>query len=151
MIFFSGNLLPAVSDDDLKQLLGIKANKFLEGVCLVEIVKDSAGKKSKGFAFITVPCDVCTEILKLNGIEFFGRELVIELAKSDDERAEQKEKKNKKKENKGQGNKSNNNKGGNQNNKGKYWRGKGKFDIPNLDADQKLDLIDCGANLTNPK
>jgi len=146
---YVGNLLPGLADRDLKQLFGIMNNPVLEKSCTVEIVMDAGGKKNKGFAFLTVPENVSVEILKLNDIEFFGRQLVIEVAKSDDEKAEQKEKKSIKANNtKRPGNNRPNNRGGNQN---RNWRGKGKFDIPKLDADQKIEMIDCGANLTSPK
>jgi len=144
---YVGNLLPGLEDKDLKQLFNITDNKQ----CSVEIVMDAGGKKNKGFAFCTVPESKKQDILNLNNFEFFGRQLVIEAAKSDDEKAAQKEKKeNKRYDNKGkQGyNNRSNNRGQNQN---RNWRGKGKFEIPNLAADQKIDLIDCGANLTSPK
>ena len=41
----------------------------------------SAGKR-RGFAYITVPERVVKELLKLHGIEFNGRTLVIEKAKT---------------------------------------------------------------------
>lgn len=106
--------------------------------------------KSKNFAFINVPEHVHSELMKLNGIEFYGRQLVIEEAKTkpEDEK-ENKENKNKRKSN------GRNGKRGGYNQRGGYrkWgaRPRNKYNVPTIDPEQVFHLVDGGVNLTNRK
>jgi len=97
--------------------------------------------------------------MKLNGIEFYGRQLVIEEAKTkpdDDSKSdENKENRNKRRPN-------NYNRGGRggrggfrgrgRNNQNNYDnRNKNRFSVPKIDTDQTFHLIDGGTNLTHRK
>jgi len=150
---YVGNLGTNVTQDDLINLFGLAATPYLKNSCTVEIATCEKTGKSKNFAFITVPEHVNDELMKLNGIEFYGRQLVIEEAKTKPEETKSDEKPKKKPNN-------NNNRGGRRNqyyNRGRNgkWNGRQhnnhKYDIPKLESDQVFHLIDGGVNLTNPK
>ena len=103
--------------------------------------------------------------MNLNGIEFYGRQLVIEEAKTkpddDDSKSEEnKENRNKKRSSYNNNNNNNNrrggrggynNRGGRRNNQQWDSRNKNKYALPEMEADQKFHLIDGGTNLTNRK
>ena len=150
-----GNLGSNVTTEDLIQLFGLGTTQFLQRTCSVELATCEKTGKSKNFAFVNVPEHVHSELMKLNGIEFYGRQLVIEEAKtkpdSDKENKDNKEKKgNKGRNNRGQGNKGGKGRGQGGN---RRWgpRPKNKFNLPTLEPDQVFHLVDCGVNLTNPK
>ena len=44
-------------------------------------MNDKTGQ-SKGYAFVSAPRHVCDELLKLNGVNFHGSQIKIEMAKS---------------------------------------------------------------------
>jgi len=139
---YVGNLAPNVTVTDLKQLFGLETTPYLRSSCKCELrVKENGKTSNAGFAFITVPEHVSSELLHLNGIEFYGRQLVIE-----------------EKQTRGDGEKKKKTTGktpgkGGRRQPGGRWRKKGqnKFDLPQLTEDQKYEIIDGGANLTNPK
>jgi TatD DNase family protein len=152
---YVGNLGSNVTTEDLIQLFGLGTTQFLQRTCSVELATCEKTGKSKNFAFVNVPEHVHSELMKLNGIEFYGRQLVIEEAKtkpdSDKENKDNKEKKgNKGRNNRGQGNKGGKGRGQGGN---RIWgpRPKNKFNLPTLEPDQVFHLVDCGVNLTNPK
>lgn len=140
-----------VTREDLRQLFGLDATTYLKKNCEVEIATCEKTGKSKNFAFINVPEHVNSELMKLNGIEFYGRQLVIEEAKTkpEDEDEENKDNKSKPKRNGRNGRRGNyrgNYRGG------KYPpRPKHKYILPNIDPEQVFHLIDGGVNLTNRK
>ena len=76
---YVGNLGPSVTKDDLVQLFGLSATPYNRETCCVDMATDKEGK-SKNFAYITVPEFLHSEIIKLNGLEFFGKCVVIEEA-----------------------------------------------------------------------
>lgn len=147
---YVGNLGANVTTEDLNQLFGLSATPYLRSNCSVEIAVCEKTGKSKNFAFINVPEHVHSELMKLNGIEFYGRQLVIEEAKTkpEDEK-ENKENKNKRKSN------GRNGKRGGYNQRGGYrkWgaRPRNKYNVPTIDPEQVFHLVDGGVNLTNRK
>lgn len=152
---YVGNLGSNVTREDLTQLFGLNATTYLKNSCEIEIAVCEKTGKSKNFAFINVPEHVHNELMKLNGIEFYGRQLVIEEAKTkpeedgkDDENKENRTKK------RGNYNRSNRGRGGNYN-KGRgnnQWNNKrNKYTVPTIESDQTFHLIDGGTNLTNRK
>jgi len=151
---YVGNLGSNVTQEDLIQLFGLSTTAFLQRTCSVELATCEKTGKSKNFAFVNVPEHVHIELMKLNGIEFYGRQVVIEEAKTkpdnEKENKENKESKGKKgrKGNTGRG--SGKGRGGSGN---RRWgpRPKNKFNLPTLEPDQVFHLVDCGVNLTNPK
>jgi len=147
---YVGNLGSNVTQDDLVQLFGLGTTDFLQKNCAVNIATDAKTGKSKNFAIVTVPEHVHSELIKLNGIEFYGRQVVIEEAKTKADHVAEREK-----EKKGQ-RKGRNARGGRGGRGGprrgrKWGPRKDKFDLPQLEADQIFHMVDCGVNLTNPK
>jgi TatD DNase family protein len=128
----------------LKQLFGLETTPYLRSSCKCDLRCKGDGK-SQGFAFVTVPSHVAGELLNLNGIEFYGQPLVIEESKTE----EGGKKPTQNKGGKG-GGKGNGQKGGQKGYRG-YKKNYNKYDMPKLDADQKWEICDGGANLTNPK
>lgn len=153
---YVGNLGTNVTKEDLDNLFGLSATTYLKNSCNVEIACCEKTGKSKNFAFIQVPEHVHDELMKLNGIEFYGRQLVIEEAKTKPDESkndENKENRNKKKPNYSQrgGRRPYNNRGrGGGNNRWNHGRqNNSKCDLPKLEPDQVFHLIDGGVNLTN--
>jgi TatD DNase family protein len=150
---YVGNLGSNVTKDDLVQLFGLGTTTFLQRTCSVELACCEKTGKSKNFAFVNVPEHVHAELMKLNGIEFYGRQVVIEEAKyKPDNDAENKDNKDKGKKG---GGRFNNGRGRGRGNSGGNrrfgQRPKNKFNLPTLEPDQVFHLVDCGVNLTNPK
>jgi TatD DNase family protein len=106
-------------------------------------LKTKASGESQGFAFVTVPAHFAESLLKLNAIEFYGQQLVIEESKTDGKKKSPQKKGGKGGQGKGKGGQ----RGGGR------WKRKNynKYETPNIPEDQKFDIIDGGANLTNPK
>ena len=78
---YVGNLANTVTTDDLVELFALGTTPYLRTSCDVEIAICEKTNKSKNFAFVTVPEHVHAELIKLNGIEFHGKQLVVEEAK----------------------------------------------------------------------
>jgi len=150
---YVGNLGTNVTKDDLVNLFGLAATPYLKSQCTIEIATCEKTGKSKNFAFINVPEHVHSELMKLNGIEFYGRQLVIEEAKTkdDEKNDENKENNNKPRSNynnrRGRGGYNNRNRGGGN----RQYEGRKKYDVPTLEPDQVFHLIDGGCNLTNKR
>jgi len=149
---YVGNLAVNVTQEDLAQLFGLQTTPYLRSSCGCELATDEKTGKSKGFAFITVPEHVASELMNLNGIEFYGRQLVIEESKTkaEEEKKEKKEGDGEKGASRGRGGRGRGGRGrGNP-----RWRNNrryNKFNLPKLEPDQTFSLIDGGVNLTNPK
>lgn len=147
---YVGNLGANVTTEDLTQLFGLGTTPYLRQTCDVELATCEKTGKSKNFAFVNAPEHVHSELMKLNGIEFYGHQLVIEEAKTkpdhDKENKDNKDKKRGQNNNRRRG-------GGNFRGGNKRWgsRPKSKFNLPVLEPDQVFHLVDCGVNLTNPK
>jgi len=153
---YVGNLGSNVATEDLVQLFGLGTTPFLKKTCCVELATDKKTGKSKNFAIVSVPEHVHSELIKLNGIEFYGRQVVIEEAKTKaDHIAERaaKGKDNKKGQRKGKSTRGGGRNGrGGRRGPGRRWGPrKDKFDLPQLEPDQMFHMVDCGVNLTNPK
>ena len=56
--------------------------QYLRGTCRINLVISKNTGKYQKFAFITTPDHVQDELLKLNGVEFKGRPIIVETAKS---------------------------------------------------------------------
>lgn len=154
---YVGNLGTNVTKEDLVQLFGLNATPYLRQQCMVELATCEKTGKSKNFAFITVPEHVHNELMKLNGIEFYGRQLVIEEAKTkpedDNISDENKENKNKRRPNNGKNGKKSGGYNNYRGNRGGRWapRPRNRYNIPSLEPDQVFHLIDGGVNLTHGK
>ena len=73
---FVGNLVSTVTSEDLNLLFGI-TTPFLQNNCSINIVQ-AANAGELNSATIEVPEQIHSELLKLNGIEFHGRQLSIQ-------------------------------------------------------------------------
>merc|ERR1719427_2124120 len=78
---FVGNLGTNVTTDDLVQLFGLSKSDFLKKTCTLELVTWKKSDKMKNYAFVSVPADIYDELVKLNGIEFYGRQVKVEEAR----------------------------------------------------------------------
>ena len=76
---YVGHLNKNTPEEDLCELFGLRNTTYLKENCCVKIVLSKSGV-SRGFAFITAPDHVCTELIKLNGIDFKSYRLTIEEA-----------------------------------------------------------------------
>ena len=76
---YVGNLNKSISEEDLHEPFGLWNITYLKENCCVKVVLSKSGL-SRGFAFVTAPDHVCTELIKLNGIDFKSHRLAIEEA-----------------------------------------------------------------------
>ena len=73
------NLNKNISEENLYELFGLQNTTYLKENCCVKIVLSKSGL-SRGFTVITEADHVCTELIKLNGIDFKLHCLTIEEA-----------------------------------------------------------------------
>ena len=76
-----GNLDSNVSIEGIYGFFGLKSTAYLRTNCHVDFPLNQQTQKTKGHVNITAPKHVCDELVKLNGVEFKGRFLFIEIAK----------------------------------------------------------------------
>lgn len=156
-------------------MFGLEATSYLRSSCWVELAMDASGK-SKGYGFVSVPEHIAQQLVKFNGIDFYGKDLKIEPARDKDEKeatdeekqdikkkpkTEEKPKKNNgfpKRGGRGGGRGQPSGRGRSQMynyNGGQYYQPRGgsrqKYSLPVLAQDQIFALIDCGVNLTNSR
>ena len=79
---YSGNLNKNVTEQDWVGLFGLRTKNYLRNTCHVNLILCSKTNNSQDFAFVTGPEYVLNELVKLNGIEFQEKLLVIEKAKN---------------------------------------------------------------------
>ena len=71
-----------INESDLIELIGLRTTTYLRDSSDVQIpLSENTGKK-RGFAYVKVPRHVSDELLKLHGLGFKGKMLVIEKAKT---------------------------------------------------------------------
>ncbi|XP_057301759.1 3'-5' ssDNA/RNA exonuclease TatD-like isoform X2 [Hydractinia symbiolongicarpus] len=154
---YVGNLGSNVTTEDLTQLFGLGTTPYLRQNCSVELATCEKTGKSKNFAFVNVPEHVHSELMKLNGIEFYGKMIVIEEAKTNKHEDDGDEKENKERRRYNNNNGNYRRGGGGNYRRGGYRPGgnrspsqqKNRFWLPTLEPDQVFHLVDCGVNLTN--
>ena len=78
---YVGNLDSNVSIEDISDFFGLKSTAYLRTNCHVGFPLKQQTQKTKGHVYITTPKHVCDELVKLNGVEFKGKFLFIEIAK----------------------------------------------------------------------
>ena len=79
---YVGNLSEDINESDLFELFGLCTTNHLRGNSDVQIpLSENTGKK-RGFAYVKEPRHVSDELLRLHGIGFKGKMLVIEKAKT---------------------------------------------------------------------
>ena len=79
---YIGNLSDYTTEDDLYELFGLRSTKYLKQNCSVKMSTNSNTGKKKYFAYVTAPEHVTTELIKLNGIEFNSKCIIVEEAKN---------------------------------------------------------------------
>ena len=79
-IMYVGYLHENVTESDLVELFGLRTTNYLIDNCSIEMSKLQQNGRHNGHAFILALCHVCNELVKLNGLEFHGRKLIIEEA-----------------------------------------------------------------------
>ena len=79
---YIGNLSQDINESDLFELFGLCTTNCLHDNSGVQIpLSENTGKK-RGFAYVKVLRHVSDELLKLHGLGFKGKMLVIEKAKT---------------------------------------------------------------------
>ena len=81
MSLYIGNLDQKVNEEDLYKHFGGKRTNLFSGNSYIECVMVDQTGKSNGYGFFTVPLHISEELMKLNGSEFAGKNLLIEKAK----------------------------------------------------------------------
>ena len=79
---YIGNLHENITEMDLIEIFGLEMTKYLRGTCRINLVISKNTGKHQEFAFITTPDHVQDELLKFNGVEFKGRPIIVETAKT---------------------------------------------------------------------
>ena len=70
-----------MSTEDIYDFFGLKSTAYLCTNFHVDFPLNQQNQKTKGHVYITAPKHVCDELVKLNGVEFKGKFLIIENAK----------------------------------------------------------------------
>ena len=78
---YVGNLESNVSIEDIYELFGLKSTAYLHSDCYVNFPLNQQTQKTRRHVYITAPKHVRDELVKLNGVEFKGKFLIIENAK----------------------------------------------------------------------
>ena len=71
-----------MTESDLVELFGLGTTNYLIDNCSIEMSKLQQNGRHNAHAFILAPCHVCNEPVKLLGLEFHGRKIIIEEAKT---------------------------------------------------------------------
>ena len=79
---YVGNLHETVTESDLDKLFGLRKTNYLIDNCSFEMSKLQQNGRHNGHVFIIAACHVCNELVKLHGLEFHGRKIIIEEAKT---------------------------------------------------------------------
>ena len=70
-----------MSIEEIYKPFDLKSTIYLCTNCHVDFPLNQQTQKTKDHAYITAPKHVCDELVKLNGMEFKGKFLFIEIAK----------------------------------------------------------------------
>ena len=69
-------------ESDLVKLFGLKTTNYLMDNFFIEMSKLQQNKRHNGHVFISAPCHVYDELVKLHGLEFNGRKTIIKEVKT---------------------------------------------------------------------
>ena len=79
---YVGNLHEKVTERDLVKLFGLRTTNYLTDKSSIKMSNLQQNIRQNGHAFILVHCHVCDELVKVHGLEFHGRKIIIEEAKT---------------------------------------------------------------------
>ena len=79
---YVGNLHEKVTERDLVKLFGLRTTNYLTDNSSIKMSNLQQNIRQNGHAFILVHCHVCDELVKVHGLEFHGRKIIIEEAKT---------------------------------------------------------------------
>ena len=80
---YIGNLREYFTEKHLIELFDLEMTQYLRDTCRINLVISKNTVKHRGFAFVTTPDHVHDELLKLNGVEFKGRRLLLKQPNQD--------------------------------------------------------------------
>ena len=76
------NISEDISESDLFELFGLRTTNYLLGNSHVQVLLSENTGEKRGFAYVKVPRHASDKLIKLNGIGFKGKMLVIKKAKT---------------------------------------------------------------------
>ena len=79
---YVGNLSDYTTEADLYEFFGLRSTKYLKQNYSVKMSTNSNTRKRQYHAYVTAPEHVTTELIKLNGIEFNSKCIIVEEAKN---------------------------------------------------------------------
>ena len=63
--------------EDIYELFGLKSTAYLRSNSHVDFPLNQQTQKTRGHVYVTVPRQVCDELVKLNGVELKSKFLII--------------------------------------------------------------------------
>ena len=79
---YIGNLSDYTTKDDLCKLFGLHSRNYLKQNCIAKMSTNLNTGKKKYFVYVTAPEHVAAEMIKLNGIEFDSKCIIVEEAEN---------------------------------------------------------------------
>ena len=76
-IMYVGNFHENVAESDLVEPFGLRTANYLIDNCSIQMSNLQQNGKHNGHPFILAPCHVWDELVKLHGLEFHGRKIII--------------------------------------------------------------------------
>ena len=81
-LLYIGNLNENVTNEDIYKLLGVRTTEYTCQKSSVDLKIFEKAEKERGFGFATIPEFVSAHLIELNGVEFYGKPVLIEEARS---------------------------------------------------------------------
>ena len=81
-LLYIGNLNENVTHEDIYKLLGVRTTEYTCQKSSVDLKILEKAEKERGFGFATIPEFVSAHLIELNGVEFYGKPILIEEARS---------------------------------------------------------------------
>ena len=78
---YVGNLHETLTESDLGELSDLRTTNYLVDNCSIEMSK-LQWKIQWSCIYFNVCCHVCDKLVKLHGLEFHGRKIIIDEAKT---------------------------------------------------------------------
>ena len=79
---YAGNLHETLTESDLGELSDLRTTNYLVDNCSIKMSKLQQNGRFNGHAFILATCHVYDKLVKLHGLEFHGRKIIIDEAKT---------------------------------------------------------------------